>query len=208
MNAGLPAVPGDGAGPPDGEAATSPSAGMPARRPLSGAAVLQATLLLAACLALGWRAWIRWGPVPEHSVPPGAEVRQWSVTTCGPAAVATLLNVYGRPWSWESLERECRVTAAGASFYDLREACRRHGLRAEGQQATGPRGLLRVPRPYIAYLGRSPGESGGSGHFVVVERLRNGRLEVFDPTSGIVRSWSPVELYQRGNGWVLRVAVK
>jgi ABC-type bacteriocin/lantibiotic exporter with double-glycine peptidase domain len=177
---------------------------------------------------LGWRAWERWGPVPERAVSPTMEVRQWSVTTCGPAAVATLLNVYGRPWSREQLEQECRVTPAGTSLYDLREACRRRGLRAEGLQATHARGLLRVPRPFIAYLRPRNAANAvwkeqiealpavhpssthfpppASGHFVVVERLRKGRLDVFDPTSGSRQSWRLEELYRRGSGWVLSIS--
>jgi ABC-type bacteriocin/lantibiotic exporter with double-glycine peptidase domain len=146
---------------------------------------------------LGWRAWERWGPVPERPVPASVEVRQWSVTTCGPAALATILNAYGRPWSREELERECRVTGAGCSMYDLREACRRRGLRAEGLQATHSHALLRIPRPYIAHL--------MAGHFVVVARVRDGKLEVFDPTSGAVQAWPPEELHRRGQGWTLAV---
>jgi ABC-type bacteriocin/lantibiotic exporter with double-glycine peptidase domain len=54
-----------------------------------------------------------------------------------------------------------------------------------------------VPRPFIAYL--------SVGHFVVVERFRAGRFEVFDPTSGAVRLEAPEDLYARGGGWVLSV---
>jgi ABC-type bacteriocin/lantibiotic exporter with double-glycine peptidase domain len=148
-----------------------------------------------ALVAFGWLAWVRWEPVPERVVPAGSEVRQWSVTTCGPAAVATLLNVYIRSWSRQALERECRLRAAGSSLYDLREALRLHGLHSEGFQALRPAGLLRIPRPFIAHLSR--------GHFVVVEQLRHGKLEVFDPSSRAVRSCSPEELYAQGAGWAV-----
>jgi hypothetical protein len=156
-------------------------------------------LLLAVAVSVAiWAGWARWHPdAPGRAIPPGAEVRQWSTTTCGPAAVATILNIYRCAWKQEALERECGLAAAGTSLYGLREACRRHGLEAEGMRATGPRGLLRVPRPYIAYL--------SSGHFVVVERLRAGRLEVFDPTAGGVTAWTVEQLYQWGDGWILAV---
>jgi ABC-type bacteriocin/lantibiotic exporter with double-glycine peptidase domain len=173
----------------------------PARRAGLDALLLAAALSVAASAA--WAAWARWGAVPqapEHPMPPGAEVRQWSVTTCGPAAVATILNAYGRLWTPAALERECGLTPEGASLYGLREACLRHGLRAEGMLARSPSGLLRAPRPYIAYF--------SSGHFVVVERLRGDRLEIFDPTAGDVTAWTPGELYRRGSGWILAVGMK
>jgi hypothetical protein len=43
------------------------------------------------------------------------------------------------------------------------------------------------------------------GHFVVVERLRRGRLSLFDPTTGGELESTPDELYRRGGGWVLTV---
>jgi hypothetical protein len=42
-------------------------------------------------------------------------------------------------------------------------------------------------------------------HFVVVERLRGGRLEIFDPCSGTLLSWTPEQLFRWGGGWVLAV---
>jgi predicted double-glycine peptidase len=181
------------------------------RRPLSGfmprsaerggrctALVVQVALLATASPFLAWKAWGRWGPVPERPVPPGAEVRQWSPATCGPAAVATLLNVYGRSWSRATLERQCGVSAAGTSLEHLAHACQAHGLQAEGLRATAPRGLRRVPRPFIGYV--------SGGHFVVIERLKGGLFEVFDPASGARRSWSPEELHESGQGYVLSAA--
>ena len=146
-------------------------------------------------LALVWLAWLRWGPVSERTVLPAANTHQWSINTCGPAAVATVLNCYGRRWSREALERDCQLQPAGCSLFDLREALHRHGMGAEGFQAVKPAGLLRISRPFIAHLSR--------GHFVVVERLRRGRFEVFDPASGDIRSWTPEELYARGDGWAV-----
>lgn len=167
---------------------------MPTR---NGGASFTRVALVAALALLAWCAWSRWGPVPEPPVPPGAEVRQWIPTTCGPAALATLLNVYGRSWSREALEQECEVTSEGTSLYHLREACRRYGLSAEGLRAIDSKALLRVPRPFIAHL--------TTQHFVVVERLSNGHLEVFDPTLGDVRAWSSQELFRVSRGWVLTV---
>ena len=149
---------------------------------------------------LGWWGWKRWDPVPERPVRATDLVRQWSVTTCGPAALATLLNVYGKPWTPTDLERECQVTAAGSSLYNLRDAARRHGFWAEGLEATTPQALLRVPRPYMAYL--------TSGHFVVVVRRIEHRLEVFDPTAGSLWTFTPRELHAQGGGRILSISPK
>lgn len=157
--------------------------------------VVRIGLTLAVSAAVGWRAWERWGPVPERPVPPGAEVKQWSVTTCGPAAVAILLNTYGKKWDQATLERECQVTEAGSSLLNLQQALQAHGIRSDGLQALNPEALYRVPRPFIAHL--------SVGHFVVVEHLQRGEFEVFDPTPGTARWWTAKELYRRGKGWVL-----
>jgi hypothetical protein len=165
---------------------------------------VRALLLAAALLPAGWRAWGRWGPTPEHPAPGAALVRQWSVTTCGPAAAATLLNVYGVPWEPEGWERECAVTDDGCSLYDLEAALRRRRFDASGLKATSPRALLRVRRPFIAYL--------HAGHFVVVLRLVETepapRFETYDPTTGALWQWSAGELYARGGGHVLTARPK
>lgn len=178
------------------------------RRRSSPGGLRRAVTLLGLALLLaagGTRAWTRWGPVEELPVDAGKEVRQWSLQSCGPAAVATVLNAHGKSWTREELERRCRVGEQGASLFDLREACRAYGLRAEGQQALSPRGLLRVPRPYIAYL-RAGDPAHPQGHFVVVESLRRGELRVYDPSTGLHYPLSPARLHRLGGGWVLRVS--
>lgn len=148
-------------------------------------------------LLLAALAWQRWGPVPERKIPPLAEVQQWNNRTCGPAAVATVLNFYARPWSAEELERDCRVSQAGSSMYDLVQTLRARRLPAEGIRSATPAGLRRVPRPFIAYL--------ATGHFVVVEKWRGNRFMLFDPASGKTRWWSDETLHERGNGWVITI---
>lgn len=156
-----------------------------------------AGLLLALCALLAWQGWQCFGPVPEQPVEPQMEVRQWSAATCGPAAIATVLNAYGRPWAPDDLEQLCRVDPRGSSLHDLAEAVRAHGLSARGLQAQSAEALYRVPRPFVAYV--------QPGHFLVVERRERDGFAVFDPTSGTVRPWSAAELFRRGDGWVLAV---
>lgn len=125
------------------------------------------------------------------------QVRQWSATTCGPAAAATVLNAFDCSWTPDALERACRVTSRGSSLYDLVEAVRAHGRSARGLRARSAEALYRVPRPFVAYL--------YPGHFVVVERREGELFSVFDPTSGAVESWSAAELLRQGDGWLLSV---
>ena len=133
-----------------------------------------------------------------------AEVKQWSATTCGPAAVATLLSAYGQPWSPAELERECGLTEHGTTLEGLRAALARRGFRAEGYRAARAAALLRVPRPFIAYVGGAvPQGRYAAGHFLVVLRRTRGGLEVFDPTSGLRKLLSPEHLLERGHGWLL-----
>jgi hypothetical protein len=133
---------------------------VPERR--SAACLTVALLAVGSALAL-FLAWRRWGPVPEHPVLAAAEVRQWSPTTCGPAVVATVLSAYGKGWTRDGLERECRLTAFGSSLEDLREALGQHGVRSRGYRALSARALLRVPRPFIADVGGAfPAGAAGS----------------------------------------------
>jgi ABC-type bacteriocin/lantibiotic exporter with double-glycine peptidase domain len=144
-------------------------------------------------------------PADEVPVSRTDEVRQWSHTTCGAAAVATVLNVYRRPWGRAALASDCETTPQGSSMLGLRDACRRHGLRAEGVQARTAAALTRLSRPFIAYLAYpAPGEGvGRHGHFVVVQRFSGGRFVAFDPAIGLHGSWSAEELFAQGRGWAL-----
>lgn len=176
-----------------------PSANQGLRTPLRRILCLLWWLgLLLLVAALCWRTWHLSRPATELPVPAGSGVRQWSVTTCGPASVATILNIFGISWNRYSLELVCGVTSSGTSLQDLQIAFQHYGLRAQGFRATSPRGLQIVPRPFIAYLKQ--------GHFVVVEKLRDDQLEIFDPTTAQISSWTVADLYQRGNGWVLAVS--
>lgn len=156
------------------------------------------TVLAVVLIAVaGYRLWSRFAPVPQKPVPVTAEVRQWSNTTCGPACVATILNVYGIGWSRSSLEEECRLTPNGTSVYDLENALRHRGIQAEGIRALNVSGLQRVARPYILFV--------FPGHFVVVEKIHHDQVEIFEPTQGIRQIWSAKTALSRSQGWLLSV---
>jgi ABC-type bacteriocin/lantibiotic exporter with double-glycine peptidase domain len=157
-----------------------------------------AVLILGAVGAFSGTSWLhssRCQPIAVRD-----RVRQWSVSTCGPAAVATILNAYSRAWSPKALERECGTTPRGSSLSGLRDGLRAHGLTAEAFRALRPKALERVPCPFVAYL--------SNHHFVVVERFRSGSFEVFDPAGGLLSRWHPERLFERSDGWLLAVCGK
>jgi ABC-type bacteriocin/lantibiotic exporter with double-glycine peptidase domain len=144
--------------------------------------------------------WQQFGPVRERPTPSAFLVRQWSPTTCGPAAVATVLNAYRVQWNLRALEEECVTCAQGSSLHALQEACRRRGLQAQGLRATSSRALMRVPRPYVSYV--------KPGHYIVVIGVLHNSLEVFDPSSGLTTFETPEELFGRNDGWILAIGAR
>src|SRR5688572_23725413 len=108
-------------------------------------------------------------------LPPRVQVRQWSPTAGGPAALGTLLQAYGRRLGPAQLERLCAAEGRKATLAGLESAAEAARFRARIVQA-GWDTLPRQPLPAVA--------EWRDGEFRVFIATRPGEVEVFDPASG------------------------
>lgn len=153
---------------------------------------LEYSVLVGLIAGVGTQAWLRWEPADERPVAPGHRIVQWRLNACGPAALATVLEVHGKRWEVADLEKRCRLGEQGVTVLDLARAAAGYGLAAEPFRALRPEALADVPRPYVLHLAR--------GHFLVVEQARGAELVVFDPASGRRRAWPAECLFGSSNG--------
>lgn len=148
----------------------------------------------AACLVVAWPAWSQ---APVRSLlelrTAGVVLQQWD-TSCGAAAVATVLTyAFDDPVTEEAAARAMlrntdplRVRLRGGfSLLDLKRFVEGRGYAAAGYRGLGLEPLMRLRSPIV------PIEERGAPHFVVVRGLQDGHIELADPAFGNRRM--PVE---------------
>ncbi len=107
-------------------------------------------------------------------------VRQPTPYDCGAAALAMVLASHGVSSEVRSLDTELHTTTNGTSLYNLRTVALAHGLAATSWKLR-PQDLASAPYPLIVLVDRR--------HFIVVDRLLPGAVEVRDPAMGRM-SWT------------------
>ncbi len=105
-------------------------------------------------------------------------VKQPDAMDCGPSCLKMVAAFYGKNFSLESLRKKCYITREGVSFLGLSEAADAIGFKTIGVKI--PFDMLRdnVPLPCIVHWRQK--------HFVVVYRIRKGKVWVADPAVGLV----------------------
>jgi len=114
----------------------------------------------------------------ERRSPGEGVVLQSTMSTCGPASAATLLNVLGHPASERELAREAFTSRGGTESWYLARALRRRGLDVEFQIRSPDGGDL--PSPAIAGV-LLPGRAG---HFIAILESAADELTFVDPIDG------------------------
>jgi len=104
---------------------------------------------------------------------------QSTESSCGPAAVATLLRAHGVQAEEAELARECFTSRGGTENWYLARAMRRRGVRVDYVSATG---VNDVPLPCIA--GVRLGGPQGDGHFITILGRSGERHITGDPRLG------------------------
>jgi ABC-type bacteriocin/lantibiotic exporter with double-glycine peptidase domain len=102
-------------------------------------------------------------------------VRQLELSDCGAAALASVLAFHGREVPLRELRVATRTGRDGVDALALVEAARRYGLHARGV-AVDVGDLHALPRGSILHW--------GFDHFVVLDRVRRGGLDIVDPAAG------------------------
>jgi ATP-binding cassette, subfamily B, bacterial len=106
-------------------------------------------------------------------------VKQPDAMDCGPACLKMVSGFYKTNFSLESLRKKCYITREGVSFLGLSEAADAIGFRTIGVKVPFEMLNENVPLPCIVHWRQK--------HFVVVYKIKNGKILVADPAVGLVR---------------------
>jgi len=111
-------------------------------------------------------------------------VKQHDQRDCGAAALATVVKQHGLDIGIARVREIAGTDRIGTSLAGLREGAERLGLLAKGVK--GPVSALeKIPLPAIAHIVKEiAGEK--MGHFVVLHRVKDGKVLLADPGDGIL----------------------
>ncbi|WP_256007259.1 peptidase domain-containing ABC transporter [Pedobacter deserti] len=104
--------------------------------------------------------------------------RQLDLMDCGPACLKTISKYYGRFYSLQHLREICGMSREGVSLLDLSYAAEKIGFRTLSLKVSVDDLRDKVPLPGIIHWQNS--------HFVVVYKIRKGRVYISDPARGLV----------------------
>jgi len=96
---------------------------------------------------------------------------------CGPSCIRMIAAFYGKSYSLQKLRQLAHITREGVSLLGLSEAAEAIGFRTIGARITFEQ-LIEAPKPCVVHWDQE--------HFVVVYRLRKGKVQVADPAFGLV----------------------
>ena len=103
---------------------------------------------------------------------------QMDAKDCGPACLKIIAKYYGKYYSLQYLRDLCGITREGVSLLDISYAAEKIGLRSLAIKATLQDLMERVPLPCIVHWKHD--------HFIVVYKIRKGRVYVSDPAKGLL----------------------
>jgi ATP-binding cassette subfamily B protein len=106
-------------------------------------------------------------------------VKQPDAMDCGPACPKMVAGFYKMSFSLESLRKKCYITREGVSFLGLSEAADSLGFRTIGVKIPFEMLNENVPLPCIVHWRQK--------HFIVVYKIRNNKIWVADPASGLIK---------------------
>lgn len=101
---------------------------------------------------------------------------QADIMDCGPACLQMIAKYYGRYYSLSTLRECCFITREGVSLRGMSEAAEKIGLRTIGVRCEYEDLITDAPLPFIAHWNQE--------HFVVVYKIKNGKVWVADPGHG------------------------
>ncbi len=104
---------------------------------------------------------------------------QLDAMDCGPTCLKIIAQHYGRNYSLQNLRDKCHITREGVSLLGISDAAEFIGFRSTGVKITWDQLRDEMPLPCVAHWNQQ--------HFVVVYKIRNGKVYVSDPASGLLK---------------------
>ncbi len=102
--------------------------------------------------------------------------QQFDVMDCGPSCLRMVAKYYGKHFSNESLREKSYITREGVSLLGISDAAESIGMRSMGVKITFDQLKKEAPLPCIVHWGQE--------HFVVVYKIRKGKVWIADPAFG------------------------
>ncbi|HPF52677.1 MAG TPA: peptidase domain-containing ABC transporter [Draconibacterium sp.] len=102
--------------------------------------------------------------------------QQFDAMDCGPSCLRMVAKYYGKHYTTESLREKSYITREGVSLLGISDAGESIGMRTMGVKITFEQLKKEAPLPCIAHWGQE--------HFVVVYKIKNGKIFVADPAFG------------------------
>jgi ATP-binding cassette, subfamily C, bacteriocin exporter len=109
-------------------------------------------------------------------------IRQYDQIDCGPAALLSVLKLYGGNASLVSMRELCETTTQGSTMLDLVKAAQKVGFKAFGAKGEYE-DLKNEKMPCIAHVVLE----SGLNHFVVIYKINSKRVLIGDPGKGIYK---------------------
>jgi ATP-binding cassette subfamily B protein len=103
--------------------------------------------------------------------------KQYDAMDCGPSCLRMISAFYGKPYSLQKLRELAHISREGVSLLGLSDAAEAIGFRTIGARITIEQ-LYEAPKPCVVHWDQD--------HFVVVYKLKKGKVFVADPAFGLV----------------------
>ena len=104
---------------------------------------------------------------------------QHDAMDCGPTCLKMIAQYHGRTFSLEKLRELCRISKEGVSMLGISMAAENRGFKTLGVHINFNQLKDEVPMPCIVHWKQN--------HFVVVYRIKRGKVYVADPAHGLIK---------------------
>jgi hypothetical protein len=124
---------------------------------------------------------------------------------CGPNCMYLLARLSGFCPAYDALCIATNVGEMGCSIADLMDAAQAQGIPVVAYQCSY-KDLPSLGQAVIMHLETDAAlQSGSGGHFIVAQCLKDGRLAIFDGTTGLYEERGPSEILPLWTGYVLAI---
>lgn len=104
---------------------------------------------------------------------------QYDAMDCGPTCLKMIAQYHGKTFSLEKLRELCRISKEGVSMLGISMAAESLGFKTLGVHINFHQLKDEVPMPCIVHWKQN--------HFVVVYRIKRGKVYVADPAHGLIK---------------------